>query len=56
MVAFKKTNLTGNQITSLFINKNQSFIVSKHFKSEEIGFFDPELKIKDDNTITSKKL
>ena len=56
MAALKKTNLTKNQITSSSINENQLSTASKYFKLEEIGFFDLELGIEDDNTITSEKL
>ncbi len=56
MAALKKTNLTKNQITSSSINENQLSTASKYFKLEEIGFFDPELEIKDDSIITSEKL
>ena len=56
MAALKKTNLTENQITFSSINKNQPPAANKHFKSEEIGFFDPELEIEDDSIIISEKL
>ncbi len=56
MAALKKTNLTENQTIFSFINKNQPSAASRYFKLEEIGFFDPELEIEDDSTITSKKL
>ncbi len=56
VAALKETNLIRNQIISSFINKNQPPAVNRYFKLEEIGFFDLELKIKDDNTITNEKL
>ncbi len=56
MAALKETNLSENQTTFSFINENQPPAASGHFKSKEIGFFDPELEIKDDSTITNKKL
>ncbi len=56
MTALKEINLIRNQTTSLSINKNQPPAASKHFKPEEINFFDPELKIKNDSTIINKKL
>ncbi len=56
MAALKKTNLIRNQTTFSSINENQSSAASRYFKLEEIDFFDPELEIKDDSTITNKKL
>ena len=56
IAALKKTNLIRNQTTFFFINKNQSPAISRYFKLEEIGFFDPELGIEDDSTIINKKL
>ncbi len=56
IAALKETNLTKNQTTSTSINENQSPAANRYFKLEEVGFFDPELKIKDDSTIVSEKL